>query len=66
MPVLRLPAVQQQVGLSKSTIYAEIAAGRMPAPIKLGKRASGWLASEIDAWLGKAKRTAERAGLPLP
>lgn len=49
--VLRLPQVRQRVGLSRSTIYALAACGRFPVPIKLGSRAAGWLASEIDAWL---------------
>ena len=25
--------------------------GRFPKPIKLGKRGSAWLVSEVDAWL---------------
>ena len=49
--VLRLPQVRQRVGLSRSTIYALAAQGQFPVPIKLGIRAAGWLASEIDAWL---------------
>jgi prophage regulatory protein len=49
--VLRLPQVRQRVGLSRSTIYALAAEGAFPLPIKLGARAAGWLASEIDAWL---------------
>jgi prophage regulatory protein len=49
--VLRLPQVKQRVGLSRSTIYSLAAVGRFPLPIKLGARAAGWLATEIDAWL---------------
>jgi len=49
--VLRLPQVRQRVGLSRSTIYALAASGKFPSPIKLGSRAAGWLASEIDTWL---------------
>jgi prophage regulatory protein len=49
--ILRLPAVRERVGLSRSTVYEAIAKGRFPKPIKIGARASGWLSSEIDEWL---------------
>lgn len=49
--ILRRPKVQQVVGLSRSTIYAKVAEGSFPPPIKLGKRAVGWRESDIDAWL---------------
>lgn len=49
--VLRLPAVMQKTGLARATIYAHVARGGFPAPIKLGARASGWLEAEVDAWL---------------
>ena len=53
--VQRLPAVLAQTGMGRSLIYREIAAGRFPAPLKLG-RASGWLSSDIDAWLAQLDR----------
>ncbi len=49
--ILRLPAVRGRVAMSRSTIYQRINEGTFPAPVNLGKRAVGWLASEIDAWL---------------
>lgn len=48
---LRLPEVVQRVGMSRAWIYDEIKAGRFPRPVKIGTRASAWLASEIDAFL---------------
>lgn len=57
--ILRRPAVQSATGLSRSTIYAMMAAGRFPKPIPLGLRAVGWAESEINAWL--EARKAERA-----
>ncbi|WP_434620186.1 helix-turn-helix transcriptional regulator [Tabrizicola sp. M-4] len=58
--ILRRPAVQNVTGLSRSTIYAMMAAGSFPKPIPLGLRAVGWAESEINAWLEarKAKRAA--------
>lgn len=56
--ILRLPQVLDMTGVSRSTIYLSIAAGRFPPPVALGERARGWIASEIDAWLDA--RVAER------
>ena len=47
--LLRLPAVAQARGRSRSQIYAECAAGKMPPPLKLSHKLSAWPAYEIDA-----------------
>lgn len=47
----RKPEVLARTGLSNSTLYDEIAAGRFPKPIKIGARAVGWVSSEVDAWI---------------
>jgi prophage regulatory protein len=47
----RLPQVMERTKLGRSTIYALVAAKQFPAPIKLGARAVGWSAREIDDWL---------------
>ena len=49
--ILRCKQVEKRVGLSRSTIYAKIAAGEFPAPIALSARAVGWLESDIIAWI---------------
>ncbi len=49
--ILRHKQVEQRVGLSRSTIYAKIAAGEFPAPIALSARAVGWLESDITTWI---------------
>jgi prophage regulatory protein len=49
--ILRLPAVQAAIGLSRSTIYLRIAEGTFPRPVSLGARAVGWLQSDIQQWL---------------
>lgn len=54
----RLPAVMARTGKSRSQIYRDVAAGRFPAPVKLGERSSAWDASEIDHWI--AERIASR------
>ena len=51
--ILRRPTVENRTGLSRSTIYLEIKAGTFPKPIAIGKRARGWIESEIDDWITK-------------
>lgn len=48
---LRLPAVQQTTGLARSTIYALIAKGEFPRPVKLTGKAVAWPESRIMEWL---------------
>ncbi len=58
--ILRRPEVEAHTGLSRSTLYAMVAAGTFPSPIKLGLRAVGWSETEVSDWLEsrKAKRRA--------
>ena len=49
--IVRRPQVQARTGLPKSSIYALMAKGAFPKPIKIGARAVGWLDSDIDAWI---------------
>jgi prophage regulatory protein len=49
--ILRLPAVKQKTGQSRSTIYEKVQRGVFPAPVKIGERAVGWVEAEVDAWV---------------
>ena len=50
--ILRLPEVKARTGLSRSTIYLKVSEQSFPAPVSLGgKRAIGWIESEIQDWL---------------
>jgi len=49
--ILRLPAVKDRTGLSRSSVYEKISAGDFPKPVSLGARAVGWLESDVDAWI---------------
>jgi len=49
--ILRLPAVKERTGLSRSTIYLRISEGSFPAPVSLGGRAVGWIEAEIQGWV---------------
>jgi prophage regulatory protein len=46
--ILRLPAVLDRTGKSRSPIYADIQLGLFTRPVKLGARAAGWPEHEIE------------------
>lgn len=48
--ILRLPEVLARVGMKRSWLFAEVAAGRFPKPLKIGS-ASGWDSRAIDAYI---------------
>ena len=49
--ILRRRQLEEQLGLSRSSIYKMVADGLFPKPIKLGPRAVGWRADEVENWL---------------
>jgi len=49
--LIRKDQLLQNIPLGASTLYEEIAQGRFPKPVKIGRRASAWLMSEVEAWL---------------
>jgi len=56
--LLRNTVVQALTGQSRSTIYAKVAAGTFPAPVKLGARCTRWRAADVTAWLEKVAEAA--------
>ena len=53
LSILRLNEVKRRTGLSRSSIYAKIAEGDFPSQVSLGKRAIGFVESEIDGWIAQ-------------
>ena len=49
--VLKVKEVASEISVSVPQVYKLVKLGRFPGPIKLGERGSGWLRTEIDAWL---------------
>lgn len=47
---LRRRDVERITGLSVSTLYRLAKKGEFPKPVKVGARASAWLADEVQAW----------------
>lgn len=50
--LLRLRAVEEQTGLSRSTLYRLIKSKEFPAPIQLtGARAVAWDSRAVEGWI---------------
>lgn len=47
----REPKVLEVCGLKRSTMRAYVAAGKFPAPVKIGARASAWNSVSVMAWV---------------
>ena len=58
--LLRLPEVENVVGIKKSKIYSLLQEGQFPAPVRLGPRSVRWKASAVSAWI--ANLTADPTG----
>ncbi len=56
--IIRLNEVTKKTGLCSTSIYNLISEHKFPKQLKLTKRASGWLETEVDQWI--ADRVAER------
>ena len=48
--LLKLYEVAELLNVCKSQVYNLVKQGYLPKPIKIGKRGSGWLQSDIDSW----------------
>lgn len=55
--------VERRVGFKRSAIYARMAEGKFPTPLRDPETgAVRWLESEIDAWVAEAAKTWPRGG----
>ena len=49
--MLRLHEVEAKAGFKRAHIYNLMKAGKFPKALRLGVRAVGWDAAEIDQWI---------------
>lgn len=59
--ILRMSQLTEEVGLCRTSIENKVKAGTFPRPIKLGERAVGWLACDIDKWIEERARASKKA-----
>lgn len=53
--LMRRKKVEEVTGLSRSTIYEMMAAGKFPRPVSLGESAAkGWIEDEVAEWVDLA------------
>ena len=55
--IYRRTDIEKQFGISRSTIYAMMAEGRFPKPVKLADRAVGWLEEDLKNWFDNMQET---------
>lgn len=62
--IIKLKAVSSTFEMSPSSIYRKAADpdDDFPKPIKLGKRSSGWLKSELDDWVARRVEASRNNG----
>jgi predicted DNA-binding transcriptional regulator AlpA len=58
---VRRPVVLAHIPFGTTTLYAEIKAGRFPAPVKLSARIAAWKAEEVREWIERQGRATEAA-----
>ena len=49
--IIRLPTVLDRTGLSRSTLYRKIEAGRFPKQVAISIHGAGWYESQINRWI---------------
>ena len=46
--LMRLPRVQETLGMGKATVYDHIKEGLLPPPVNVGPKSSAWPSNEIE------------------
>jgi len=49
--ILRIDAVLERPGLTRSTLYRKIGRGTFPPQVKLSERCAGWRESAVNEWM---------------
>ena len=49
--ILRLNAVLDRTGLSRSTLYRKVQTGTFPKQVRIATRCTGWRESAINDWM---------------
>lgn len=58
--LIPLREVMKRTGRRRSAIYDDINKGRFPKPVRLGKRSSRWVASEVAEWINDRIRERDK------
>lgn len=63
--LIKLHKVIEITSKAKSTIYADMAAGKFPLPLKIGARSVAWRLSDIEAWIESQQQAQIRESYKL-
>jgi len=66
MRFMKLDEVTRTVGLGRSSVYKQMAAGTFPRSVCLGGRSVAWVSDEIDAWMQTRIDERDGEGLHVP
>lgn len=47
---IRTKDLVAELGLSRTSIWREVKAGRLPKPVSLSTQRKGWWSHDVDAW----------------
>lgn len=49
--ILRIKAVLERTGLTRSTLYRKMQNGTFPKQVQISTRCAGWRESAVNAWM---------------
>lgn len=58
--LLRMPAVQELTGFSRTEIYKQMKDGTFPKPLKIGIRSIAWTDTAIEEWIKGLEKEAAK------
>ena len=62
MQIVRVGKAREKLGVSNTTLYELVKSGKLPTPIKIAPNCSGFLESDLDAYIENcAKESREQA-----
>lgn len=53
---LRVGDVAARYAIGITTVWERVAAGNMPAPVRLGPRTTRWALSDLEEWEGSFRK----------
>ena len=53
MTIIRMPAVREATGISRTTIWRLVKQNQFPAPLKLSERTVGWRRVDVEKWIAE-------------
>lgn len=59
--LIPLSEVSRLLGISKTSVWAHVRSGLLPAPLKFGPRMSRWRLSDINAVIARAEEAGRDA-----